>query len=571
MEKVHKKIQEFYEKGDAENIRPIAERFNNIFSINNIDINKRLVPENLVPEKIDKAIAQFERREKSRDDKKFYRFQVYADGIFLIKFDDNNQGITQLIELPISTSLLEIAGETFAGETILLSCFMVPNIYDPDLAEQDAEVGVHHKNIEISTKFFFEDEERLRVRIEIAKRLPHLSFVERYSSSTKSEIEIFRALEAVDSAVSDSNSVVRILDNKFLSFDEPTVSKAKIKVVGVGGGGGNALDRMIAAGIGGVDFITINTDIQALNLSKSPVKIQIGSKLTRGLGAGADPAVGREAALQDSQRILEALEGADMIFVTAGFGGGTGTGAAPVVASLARSLEILTIGVVTKPFIIEGKKRMRQAEKGLKELHGCIDTVITIPNSKIYEAKEKISIIDAFRRADNVLLQAIRGISDLITTPGIINLDFADIRSVIKDRGVALLGIGEARGEKAAICATKAALQSRFFEECSIKGATKILTNFNCSKATPLNDIEEAVALLTRDTCENVDIFLGTSYNDCENYVQIMFIATGDFAFSESGSAQSSITEIIERNVNNLSTHKIIGTVAKLGQFNGIF
>ena len=299
---------------------------------------------------------------------------------------------------------------------------------------------------------------------------------------------------------------------KFL-IDEPPVTGAKIKVIGVGGGGSNAVNRMIEAGIKGVEFIVVNTDVQALNDSKAPMKIQLGSKLTRGLGAGS---------------IMDVLEGADMVFVTTGLGGGTGTGAAPVVASLAIELGALTVAVVTKPFTVEGKKRMAQAEQGLAELRGCVDTIITIPNSKLKDVEEKISIMDAFRRADDVLLQAVQGISDLITTSGIINLDFADVRAVMKGRGVALMGIGEAKGEGAAVKAMKNAIDSKLLEENSIKGAKGALINITSSKNTALNEIEEAIALIESEAHDEADIIWGTVFSDeMEDAVKISVIATG--------------------------------------------
>lgn len=314
---------------------------------------------------------------------------------------------------------------------------------------------------------------------------------------------------------------------KFL-IDEPPVTGAKIKVIGVGGGGSNAVNRMIEAGIKGVEFIVVNTDVQALNDSKAPMKIQLGSRLTRGLGAGSNPSVGRDAALEDHEKIMDVLEGADMVFVTTGLGGGTGTGAAPVVASLAIELGALTVAVVTKPFTVEGKKRMAQAEQGLAELRGCVDTIITIPNSKLKEVEEKISIMDAFRRADDVLLQAVQGISDLITTSGVINLDFADVRAVMKGRGVALMGIGGARGEGAAVKAMKSAIDSKLLEENSIKGARGALINITSSKNTALNEIEDAIALIESEAHDEADIIWGTVFNDdMDDEVKITVIATG--------------------------------------------
>ncbi len=314
---------------------------------------------------------------------------------------------------------------------------------------------------------------------------------------------------------------------KFL-IDEPPITGARIKVIGVGGGGGNAVNRMIEAGVKGVEFIVANTDLQALNDSKAPIKIQLGSRLTRGLGAGSDPDVGRNAALEDHEKLMDVLEGSDMVFVTTGLGGGTGTGAAPVVASLAMELGILTVAVVTKPFSVEGKKRGAQAERGLAELRGCVDTIITIPNSKLKDVEERISIMDAFRRADDILLQAVQGISDLITTSGVINLDFADVRAVMRGRGVALMGIGEARGEGAAVSAMKAAIDSRLLEENSIKGAKGALINITSSRMTPLNEVEAAIALIESEAHDDADIIWGTVFNDDEDEsVKITVIATG--------------------------------------------
>ena len=333
-------------------------------------------------------------------------------------------------------------------------------------------------------------------------------------------------------------------------IDEPPVTGAKIKVIGVGGGGSNAVNRMIEAGIKGVEFIVVNTDVQALNDSKAPMKIQLGSRLTRGLGAGSNPAIGRDAALEDHEKILDVLEGADMVFVTTGLGGGTGTGAAPIVASLAIELGALTVAIVTKPFTVEGKKRMAQAEKGLAELRGCVDTIITIPNSKLKDAEEKISIMDAFQRADNVLLEAVQGISDLITTTGVINLDFADVRSVMKGRGVALMGIGQAKGEGAAVKAMKSAIDSKLLEENSIKGARGALINITSSKNTALNEIEEAIALIEAEAHDEADIIWGTVFNDeMGDEVKITVIATGfesqKYSVIPSGGQQAEATQAV--------------------------
>ncbi|HSK71472.1 MAG TPA: cell division protein FtsZ [Pyrinomonadaceae bacterium] len=311
-------------------------------------------------------------------------------------------------------------------------------------------------------------------------------------------------------------------------LDEPPITGAKIKVLGVGGGGSNAVNRMIDAGVQGVEFIVANTDVQALNDSKAPIKIQLGSKLTRGLGAGSNPNVGREAALEDYEKILDVLEGADMVFVTTGLGGGTGTGAAPVIASLAMELGALTVAVVTKPFTVEGKRRMAQAEQGLAELRGCVDTIITIPNSKLKESQENIGIMEAFQRADEVLMQAVQGISDLITVPGIINVDFADVQAVMKGMGVALMGIGQGTGDGAVVKAMKAAIDSKLLEENSIKGARGALINFTGPANMPLGQIEEALSLINEEADDDATIIFGTVIDESlENEIKITVIATG--------------------------------------------
>ena len=311
-------------------------------------------------------------------------------------------------------------------------------------------------------------------------------------------------------------------------IDEPPITGARIKVIGVGGGGSNAVNRMIDAGIKGVEFIVANTDLQALNASKAPMKIQLGSKSTRGLGAGSNPEIGREAALEDHEKLLDVLEGSDMVFVTAGLGGGTGTGAAPVVASLAIELGALTVAVVTKPFTVEGKKRMAQAEQGLADLRGCVDTLLTIPNSKLREVEEKITIMEAFRRADDVLLQAVRGITELIITPGIINLDFADVTTVMRGKGVALMGIGKGEGEDAASKAMRAALDYKLLEENSIKGAKAALINVTGGPNMVLGEVEDAIGMIEQEADDNADIIWGSVIKeDMGDEIRITVIATG--------------------------------------------
>src|SRR2546428_11763949 len=251
--------------------------------------------------------------------------------------------------------------------------------------------------------------------------------------------------------------------------DEPPITGARIKVVGIGGGGGNAVNRMIESGIEGIEFIVANTDLQALKRSRAPIKIQLGGRLTKGLGAGADPGVGREAALEDTDKIIEVLEGADIVFVTTGLGGGTGTGGAPIIASLATELNALTVAVVTKPFHFEGRRRMQQAEQGLRELQECVDTVITIPNERLLHTVDRgASLGESFRVADDVLRQAVQGISDLITVPGLINLDFADVKTIMSGMGMALMGAGGAAGGEIAIQAAQQTAFSPFVVEGGI-------------------------------------------------------------------------------------------------------
>jgi len=319
-----------------------------------------------------------------------------------------------------------------------------------------------------------------------------------------------------------SNSGLKIF------MDEPPITGARIKVIGVGGGGGNAVKRMIDAGIKGVEFIVANTDLQALDASNAPIKIQLGTKSTRGLGAGSNPEVGRNAALEDHQKLLDVLEGSDMVFVTAGMGGGTGTGAAPVVASLATELGALTVAVVTKPFGVEGRRRMQQAEEGLADLRGVVDTLITIPNSKLREVEERITILDAFKRADDVLLQAVQGITDLIMTPGVINLDFADVTAVMKGRGVALMGVGKGIGDEAASKAMRAALDYKLLEENSIKGAKAALINVTGGPDMILSEIEDAIGMIEGEADPHADIIWGSVIkDDMGDEVKVTVIATG--------------------------------------------
>ena len=314
-----------------------------------------------------------------------------------------------------------------------------------------------------------------------------------------------------------------------ISFDEDRQPPAKIKVIGVGGAGGNAVNRMIEARIGGVEFIAANTDIQALRSSNASVKLQIGAKLTSGLGCGAVPEKGKQAALDDTKRIIEHLEGADMVFVTAGMGGGTGTGASPVIASLATELGALTVGVVTKPFIFEGRKRQRQADEGIKELQKIVDTLITIPNERLLAAMGENALLeDSFRYADDVLCQAVQGISDIITMPGIVNVDFADVRTIMTGKGMALMGTGLAEGQNRAVEAAKRAISSPLLEETSIRGARGILINVTAARENLRLHEVAAAARIIEEAADADETIFGAVYDDTMgDSIKITVIATG--------------------------------------------
>ncbi|HEX2571696.1 MAG TPA: cell division protein FtsZ [Polyangia bacterium] len=314
-----------------------------------------------------------------------------------------------------------------------------------------------------------------------------------------------------------------------LEFDEDRMAHAKIKVIGVGGGGGNAINTMIECRLEGVDFIAANTDLQALESNQATVKVGLGSSLTKGLGAGANPEIGKNAALEDVERIAEVLEGADMVFVTAGMGGGTGTGAAPVIAQVAKECGALTVGVVTKPFSFEGKKRRRQAEEGIEALSQAVDTLITIPNDRLLSiAGQKTTMLDAFRKADEVLLNAVQGISDLITIPGLINVDFADVRTIMASMGRALMGTGRAVGERRAIEAAQQAINSPLLEDVSINGATGILINITGGPDLTLFEVNEASSLIQEAAHEDANIIFGSVIDaNFTDEVRITVIATG--------------------------------------------
>jgi cell division protein FtsZ len=314
-----------------------------------------------------------------------------------------------------------------------------------------------------------------------------------------------------------------------VGFTDELNSGAKIKVIGVGGGGGNAVNRMIAAQVEGVEFLVANTDVQALEASQAPVKIQLGTKLTKGLGAGANPEIGRRAALEDTEKIIDALEGSDMVFVTSGLGGGTGTGGAPIVASLARELGALTIAVVTKPFAFEGKRRMAQAEQGLAELSEAVDTVICIPNERLMQFVDKgTSFFEAFRIADDILRQGVQGISDIITITGIINRDFADIKTIMKGMGYAVMGTAMASGENRAVDAANRAISSSLLEDASINGAQGILLNITGSSNLTLHEVHEASTIVQKAAAENANIIFGAVHDETmKDGVKVTVIATG--------------------------------------------
>jgi len=313
-----------------------------------------------------------------------------------------------------------------------------------------------------------------------------------------------------------------------IQFNEEVLNSARIRVIGVGGGGGNAVNRMIESRLEGVEFVVANTDLQALKLSNAPVKIQLGVKLTNGLGAGANPDVGRKAALEDADKIIEALEGADMVFVTTGLGGGTGTGAAPIIASLASEMGALTVAVVTKPFAFEGKRRQNQAERGLQELIDSVDTTIVIPNEKLLAVAKDAGFFESFRVADDILRQAVQGISDIITIPGIINRDFADVKTIMAGMGYAVMGTATARGEDRATKAAQAAIASPLLEAGAIDGARGILINVTGSSSLRLAEVNEASTIIQSAAHEDANIIFGAVLDEkMKDEVKITVIATG--------------------------------------------
>ncbi|MGN8645098.1 cell division protein FtsZ [Gracilibacillus sp. HCP3S3_G5_1] len=336
-----------------------------------------------------------------------------------------------------------------------------------------------------------------------------------------------------------------------LDFDTNMDQLATIKVIGVGGGGSNAVNRMIEHGVQGVEFIAVNTDAQALNLSKAEVKMQIGTKLTRGLGAGANPEVGRKAAEESKEQIEEILKGSDMVFVTAGMGGGTGTGAAPVIAQVAKELGALTVGVVTRPFTFEGRKRSTQAVSGIDGLKSSVDTLIVIPNDRLLEIIDKNTpMLEAFREADNVLRQGVQGISDLIATPGLINVDFADVKTIMADKGSALMGIGVATGESRAAEAAKKAVSSPLLET-SIDGAHGVLMNITGGTNLSLYEVQEAADIVTSAADQEVNVIFGSVINEeLKDEIVVTVIATG-FDESQMKTTQNKPKSVLHSNTNS--------------------
>jgi cell division protein FtsZ len=326
---------------------------------------------------------------------------------------------------------------------------------------------------------------------------------------------------------------------------EEMKDNAKIKVIGLGGGGSNAINRMMEARFTGVEFIVANTDLQALRASPAPVKLQLGARLTMGLGAGADPEVGKNAALEDREQIKKLLDGADMVFVTAGLGGGTGTGSAPIVAAMAKEMGILTVAVVTKPFAFEGRRRSQQAEAGLAELRSVVDTLITIPNQRLLAVVDRgTPLVEAFKVADTVLLQAVQGISDLILVPGLINLDFADVRTIMVGMGMALMGAGVGKGEHRALDAAQKAVASPLLDETSIDGARGILINFTGGSDLSLHEVEEAARVVQEAAHEEAHIIFGAVIDpNLQDEVRITVIATG---FSERKEASQPSGKVVD-------------------------
>ncbi len=353
-----------------------------------------------------------------------------------------------------------------------------------------------------------------------------------------------------------------------IEFDLNSYSSANIKVIGVGGAGGNAVNRMICAKLKGVEFIAVNTDKQALNLNQAPMKIQIGENLTKGLGAGGNPEIGHKAVEESRNQLIEAMEGTDMVFIAAGMGGGTGTGAAPVIAELAKELEILTVGIVTKPFSFEGTNRQRTADKGLDRLKGNLDTLIAVPNQRLLSIVGKdVPFTEAFKMADEILLQATKGISDIINVPGIVNVDFMDVRTVMSEMGDAIMGTGTAAGENRGQEAATMAINSPLLENVSIEGARGVLININGGPDLSLYDIDQASTLIKEAAGDNANIIFGAvSDESMKEDIKVTVIATGFNSPSTMITGDIERDKIVDFN-DNLSIGKLIeDTAAKYGE-----
>ncbi len=346
-------------------------------------------------------------------------------------------------------------------------------------------------------------------------------------------------------------------------FDETIEQSAVIKVIGVGGGGGNAVNTMVASGMNKVDFMVANTDAQALRSSKASVKVQLGGQLTKGLGAGANPNVGRDAAIEDREKLADMLKGADMIFIAAGMGGGTGTGAAPVIAEVAREVGALTVGIVTKPFSREGKQRMAKADEGVRALKQHVDSLIIIPNDRLISiAPRSLGILDAFKPADDVLRQAVQGISDLITTSGFINVDFADVKAIMSERGMAMMGIGIADGDNRAVEAAIKAISSPLLEDIDVSGAKGVLVNITGSSSMTMDDFDAVNKTVHEKVHEDANIIIGVVIDEAmENTIKVTAIVTGfgdRFEATERGRGSLSIMPNKQPNISNIDTPTFI-------------
>ncbi|MBI5826152.1 MAG: cell division protein FtsZ [Deltaproteobacteria bacterium] len=366
-----------------------------------------------------------------------------------------------------------------------------------------------------------------------------------------------------------------------IEMDESFNSGARLKVIGVGGCGGNAINTMIESGLEGVEFLAANTDSQALEKSRANIKIQLGAALTKGLGAGANPEMGKSAALESKDTLVEALKGADMVFITAGMGGGTGTGAGPIVAEAAKAVGALVVAVVTKPFAFEGTKKMRQAEEGLKRLKDVVDTVITIPNQRLLSvASKNTALTEAFKRADEVLLQAVKGISDVITVPGLVNVDFADVKTIMLEMGQALMGSGVARGENRAAEAARKAISSPLLEDISIHGARGVLINITGSSDMTIHDVDEASSLIHEEAHEDAHIIFGAVVDDSMGEeVRVTVIATGfgkanEARFPKDAIPQAVVVDDLDvptvlRNNRDKNLEIKTGDIRRLGKLGG--